>query len=154
MTNWTSEVFKEILQHFLPIFYFLSKSKTWEVRISGKKLNAYITILKQSLNPTVTPIVHLLPVCELLDVSSSFQLTLPFRMFHRSLRCDIRWGELYRSALCRNSYYKCCMRNSVTKKWKGVKALFHMGNRRIWWHAYVTEQVIKSVSQIKRMNNL
>ena len=29
--------------------------------------------------------------------------------------------------------------------------IFHLG---IWWHAYVTEQGIKSVSQIRRMNNL
>ena len=31
---------------------------------------------------------------------------------------------------------------------------FHTGNRRIWWHEYVPEQVIKSVNQIKWVNNL
>ena len=35
-----------------------------------------------------------------------------------------------------------------------VHRQFNMGNRRIQWHAYVTEQVITSVNQIKRMNNL
>ena len=33
--------------------------------------------------------------------------------------------------------------------------LFHMGNLRIWWHSceiHVREQIIKSVTQIKRMN--
>ena len=31
---------------------------------------------------------------------------------------------------------------------------FHMGFWWSWWHVYVTEQVIKSGNQIKRVNNL
>ena len=33
-------------------------------------------------------------------------------------------------------------------------ANFHMGIRWIRWHVYVTEQVVKIVNQIKRVNNL
>ena len=39
---------KEI-QHLATLFYFLRKSLTLKVRVSGKKLNASLTILRQSL---------------------------------------------------------------------------------------------------------
>ena len=39
-------------------------------------------------------------------------------------------------------------------KWHLQQSLFHMGILWIRWHAYVSEQVKKSVNQIKRINNL
>ena len=62
------------IQHLLTIFYFLSKPKTWEVWIAGKKLNAYITILKQSLNPTVT---WMIPICKMI-MTTNFNFQEPF----------------------------------------------------------------------------
>ena len=45
-----STIFKEIkIQLLSTFFYFLNKSITWKVRISGKKLNANTSILIQSL---------------------------------------------------------------------------------------------------------
>ena len=38
--------------------------------------------------------------------------------------------------------------------WVWVKTWFKMENRWIQWHAYVKEQVIKSVNQIKRVKSL
>ena len=50
MTNWTSEVFKEIkIHHPVDNFLFLKEVTDLEVRISEKKLNAILTILKGSL---------------------------------------------------------------------------------------------------------
>ena len=39
--------------------------------------------------------------------------------------------------------------------WRAVNSHpFHMGIQCIRWHVYVTEQVLKSVNQIKQVNNL